>query len=179
MFYGYVKKHCDHAVLIKKTFNSGWLTDSEVQSIVILVEGMASIQVDMVLEKELRALHTDPWQQEERLWAWNGILETSKPSSTPIPSCHHPHTFFPTRTHLLILSNSATPWWPSLQIYGPLCAFLFKPPQPPQLTLVSHFLQQGYSTYSTQTVPPTGDQVFRYPDWGTISHSNQNTVFHL
>jgi hypothetical protein len=57
------------------------------------------LQADMVLEGQLRVLHADPQtagRQKE-----TGLFETSK----PVPSVTLP----PTRPHLLILSNSATP----------------------------------------------------------------------
>ena len=63
---------------------------------------MGEIQqhTDKVLEKELRALHLDLQAAgRERLWAWNGLFETSKPILSDILP--------PTRPHLLILSNSA------------------------------------------------------------------------
>jgi hypothetical protein len=54
----------------------------------------------MVLEKELRVLHPEPPAQRETLdLAW--ASETSKPTLSD--------TLPPTRPHLLILSNSATP----------------------------------------------------------------------
>ena len=47
--------------------------------------------------------------RKESHWAWLVVLKILE----PIPSDILP----PTRTHLLILSNSATPWWPCIQIY--------------------------------------------------------------
>jgi hypothetical protein len=59
----------------------------------------------VVLEKHVKVevLHLDPQAAgRERLWAWNGIFETSKPT---------PNDTLPViRPHPLILSNCATPW---------------------------------------------------------------------
>jgi hypothetical protein len=44
------------ATLIKTTFHLGWLTGSEIQSIIIKVGGHGSIQADM-MQQELRVLH--------------------------------------------------------------------------------------------------------------------------
>lgn len=54
----------------------------------------------MVLEKQLRVLHLDLQAEGESLWAWNEFFEVPK-SWDILP---------PTRTHLFILANSATPW---------------------------------------------------------------------
>ncbi|KAL6084023.1 hypothetical protein STEG23_029938 [Scotinomys teguina] len=55
-----VKRHHDHSNSYKeKTFHWGWLTVSEVESIIIRAEH-GGMQADMVLEKELRVLHPDP-----------------------------------------------------------------------------------------------------------------------
>ena len=44
---------------IKETFTWGWLTDSEVQSIIIPGGEHGSRQAAMVLERELSVLHLD------------------------------------------------------------------------------------------------------------------------
>jgi hypothetical protein len=31
-------------------------------------------RADMVLEKELRGLHSDPYAEREGFWAWNGLF---------------------------------------------------------------------------------------------------------
>jgi hypothetical protein len=48
------------ASLIKDSIYWCWLTGSEVQSIIIRVGSHSSIQVGIVLEKELRVLHLFP-----------------------------------------------------------------------------------------------------------------------
>jgi hypothetical protein len=53
--------------------------------------------------------------------AWTRLFEISK------PTLHD--TLAPTRPHLLVFWNSATPWWPSIQSYGPMTAILIEPPQ--------------------------------------------------
>jgi hypothetical protein len=38
------------------------------------------MQADTVLKKELRVLHLDWQAAREKLWAWNGLFETLKPT---------------------------------------------------------------------------------------------------
>jgi hypothetical protein len=49
------------------TFNWGWLTVSEVQSIIIMVGSMAACRQMWWLEKELRVLHLDRNTTRRRL----------------------------------------------------------------------------------------------------------------
>jgi hypothetical protein len=88
------------ATLIKTTFNWGWLTGSEVQSIIIEA---ASIQADMVLEKELRVLHLDP-KAERRELSSRQLGRVSKPTPKVAHILQQGHTYFNKTT----APNSAT-----------------------------------------------------------------------
>jgi hypothetical protein len=46
--------------LYRPTFNWGWLTGSELQSIITMVGKHGIVQAGIALEKELRVLHLDP-----------------------------------------------------------------------------------------------------------------------
>jgi hypothetical protein len=85
-----VKRHHDQGNSHKRTpFNWGWLTASEVQSIIIMV--YSSVQADMVME-ELRVLHLVPKAARRRLnphWAL-GQLKAHPYSDTLPPT--RPHT---------------------------------------------------------------------------------------
>jgi hypothetical protein len=88
-------------LLERKTFNGGWLTVSEVQSIIIMV---GSMKADTVL-KESRVLQLDPkatrrrlisaGKQDEALFYTEWCLSTKSPQSQP-----HTDTLPPTRPHL-------------------------------------------------------------------------------
>jgi hypothetical protein len=58
--------------------------------------------------------------KRERLWAWNGLFETSKSTPSDILP--------PAKTDLLILSNCHSL---VIQMYEPMGPFPFKPPQVP------------------------------------------------
>ena len=69
---------------LRKIFNWGRLTGSEVLFIAVMARSMeACMQADMVLEKELRVLHLD--QQEETVshWAWPEHLRPQSPPHPP------------------------------------------------------------------------------------------------
>ena len=79
------------ASLIKNTFNWGWLTDSEVQTIIIMVGSMAVSRQTLVL-KELRVLHLVPKANRRR--------QSSRQLGGG--SQAHPHSdTLPKRPHLL------------------------------------------------------------------------------
>jgi hypothetical protein len=61
------------------------------------------MQADMVLERELKVLHPDSQAAGKRETPGLGwVFQISKPTPSDILP--------PTRPHLLVLSNSATPW---------------------------------------------------------------------
>jgi len=83
------------ATLIRTTLNRGWLTGSEIQSIIIRVRAQ-SIQADIVLE-ELRVLHLDP-KAVRRLGGSQATRRVSKATVTHFLQHGHAN------------SNSATHW---------------------------------------------------------------------
>ena len=66
---------------------------------VIMAGEHGGIQTDMVMETQFRVLHLDPQGRKREPLAW--AFETSMPPHSDVLSL--------TRSHLLILSNSATP----------------------------------------------------------------------
>jgi hypothetical protein len=60
------------ATLIRTTFNWGWLTGSELQSIIIRAGSrkQGNVQADMLLEKEMRELSILICRQQEILLNW-------------------------------------------------------------------------------------------------------------
>jgi hypothetical protein len=79
------------ATLKRTTFNQGWLTGSEIQSIIIMAGSMAAIQTDIVLQKELRA-HLYPKKARNRLspmWLGGG---SQKPTLTVTHFLQQGHT---------------------------------------------------------------------------------------
>jgi hypothetical protein len=78
-----------------------------------------SIQANMMLKKQPEFLYLDTQAAErERHWAWLRLLKASKPTSNDALPL--------TSLHLLVISNSATPWWPSIQVYEFVGSLLFK-----------------------------------------------------
>ena len=84
------------ASLISTMFNWGWLTGSEVQSVIIMTGKHGSLQEGTVLEMELRVLHPDlkPPRKSDSSILGRAALETLK-------VCLHSNTLPPVRPHLL------------------------------------------------------------------------------
>ena len=80
---------------------TGWLTISEVQSVIIMA-GHGSMQADMVLEKELRVLRFDPQGAGSDLCHW-AQFEHRRPQSLP----PHSDISFNTRPYLLQQSHTS------------------------------------------------------------------------
>ena len=107
-----VKRHHDQGNSYKgKHFIWGWLTISEVQSILIIDGRRGSTQADMVLEKELRILHLDPKAGRTlfcRQQAGGSLLHGAE-------SEHRTSKPMPTYCIKDIPPNSATPYAPSMR----------------------------------------------------------------
>ena len=83
---------------------TGWLTISEVQSVIIMA-GHGSMQADMVLEKELRVLRFDPQEAGSDPCHW-AQLEHRRPQNLPPTVTYflkHKAIPTPTKSHLLIV----------------------------------------------------------------------------
>lgn len=72
-------------VAMQGGFNLGWLTVSEVQSIVRMAESMV-VEEDIVLERERRVLHSGVQGAGSREGGHSGLFDTSKPVNIdPVP----------------------------------------------------------------------------------------------
>lgn len=107
------------ATLTKKAFNWGLIYSF--RGLVCSHHGRENdyIKAGMVLEKGWEFYI---WSHGEagrkRQWVWLRLLKSSKPT--------YRNTVPPTRAQPLIFSDSATPRWPSIQIYETMKAFIIQ-----------------------------------------------------
>jgi hypothetical protein len=110
MFYCCGETPWPEQLLQKKALNWVWLTVSEVQSIIIIVGSMTAYR------------QTWCWRRSWELYIWITLQAAGREplglawffeTSNLTPN----NTLPPTKPHLLILSNSVTPWCASVQIY--------------------------------------------------------------
>jgi len=104
-----VKRYHDHTTLIRTTFNWGWLTCSEVQSIT-MAGSVAAYRLEVL--EELRALHLDPQASEDTVFHTGCSLSTGDLKA-------HPHSeILPSRQDLLPQGHthhSVTPYGLTMQ----------------------------------------------------------------